>query len=205
MSTIIEETIDLEVSLIGDNSFTTTPVAYQELKGDKGDQGEPGEQGNKGDKGDQGDQGIQGDKGDQGIPGVTSLATTSVAGLMSPTDKVKLNAVAGYIVETGTSGNWRYRKYSDGTCEAWGTFVNYDYAMTSAYASTGGYYGGQLNITFPFTFAATPNIQITSILPNMGFGMIAAPTTTGTGYRGINRTSNTGTLTTYFHIMGVLA
>ena len=35
------------------------------------------------------------------------------------------------IVESGTSGIWTYRKWSDGTAECWGTST----------ASTGSYYG----------------------------------------------------------------
>ena len=138
MSTIIEETIDLEVSLIGDNSFTTTPVSYQELKGDKGDTGltgpagpqgltgiqgpigPEGPQGFKGDTGAKGDigpigpegpQGLKGDKGDQGIPGVTDLATTSEAGLMSPADKTKLDTGTGLNADTldGLNSNSFFR------------------------------------------------------------------------------------------------
>ena len=49
-----------------------------------------------------------------------STATSSVNGLMSSTDKTKLDAVADYIVEQGTSGIWTYRKWNSGIAECWG-------------------------------------------------------------------------------------
>ena len=50
--------------------------------------------GDKGDKGDMGAQGIQGVKGDKGDNATTTaVATTTVNGLMSATDKVKLNGL----------------------------------------------------------------------------------------------------------------
>ena len=54
----------------------------------------------------------------------SSIATTSAAGLMSASDKTKLNAMTDYIVEqritTGIGSNkssWGYRKWNNGNAE----------------------------------------------------------------------------------------
>jgi len=60
-------------------------------KGDIGEQGVQGPVGSKGDKGDKGDTGIQGPQGDTGS---YAAATPSADGLMSASDKIKLDGVA---------------------------------------------------------------------------------------------------------------
>ena len=107
-----------------ENGQTVVSVSLGAL----GPKGDPGEKGDKGDPGEQGVQGLKGDKGDKGDPGdpapgtnlsytaatrvlssstgddaTLPLATTSDAGLMSATDKVKLNA-APTSDPTGVSG-----------------------------------------------------------------------------------------------------
>ena len=47
-------------------------------------------------------------------------ATTSTAGLMSASDKTKLNDITDYIVVQGTTGIWTYRKWASGIAECWG-------------------------------------------------------------------------------------
>lgn len=42
------------------------------------------------------------------------------------------------IVEQGTSGNWTYRKWSDGTAECWGSFT----FVTGAFSTWGSWYVG---------------------------------------------------------------
>lgn len=84
--------VDAEIQAYLDN--LPTP---EELKGEPGKDGAPGPQGRqgpKGDKGDTGDQGPQGIQGPQGEPGeVPPLATELLDGLMSKSDKVKLNDI----------------------------------------------------------------------------------------------------------------
>lgn len=120
------------------------------------------------------------------------------------TDATTLTFVSlpDYVCENTSSGNWTYQIYASGKAEMWGMITDASYAMTSAFAATGGYYGPQLTATFPITFSATPYIQITTITPNMGWGMIASPTSSQTYYRGINRTSATGTIVSNFYVRG---
>lgn len=63
----------------------------------------------------------------------------------------KQGLIKDYVVETGTSGIWTYRKWSSGTAECWGE-------KTAAVSSK-----SVLNVpsfSFPFTFTAIPNINV---------------------------------------------
>lgn len=61
------------------------------VQGPKGDKGDPGIQGPKGDVGPQGPKGDKGDAGQNAT--TTSVATQSVNGLMSASDKKKLDGI----------------------------------------------------------------------------------------------------------------
>lgn len=56
------------------------------------------------------------------------------------------------IVESGTSGIWTYRKWSNGIAECWGTYTS---GSVSATAVNGWYYG-VISTNFPFTFMNVP-------------------------------------------------
>lgn len=90
--------------------------------------GEKGDTGNQGIQGIQGLQGIQGIKGDTGLTGAngtngtngtnattTTTATTGVNGLMSSTDKSKLDAVASGATANDTDANLKARANHTGT------------------------------------------------------------------------------------------
>ena len=55
------------------------------------------------------------------IDEISQPATTTTAGLMSASDKEKLDEAIDYIVEQGTEGIWTYRKWNSGIAECWGT------------------------------------------------------------------------------------
>lgn len=80
-----------------------------------------------------------------------SAATTSAAGLMSASDKSKLNATTDYIVAQGTSGDWKYQKYNNGTAICYASF-SVDRAIDSTW---GALYEcpaiSPLNLPFSFT------------------------------------------------------
>ena len=46
-----------------------------------------------------------------------------------------------HVVESGTSGGWEYRKWSDGTAECWRSVTSSAFAPTT---SVGGFYGRAL-------------------------------------------------------------
>lgn len=66
------------------------------------------------------------------------------------------------VVEQGTSGNWIYRKWSDGKAEAWGWKARADYSITTVYGN--GYYGALASFNFPTNlFTSAPTAFITAV------------------------------------------
>lgn len=68
----------------------------------------------------------------------------------------KLGLIADYVVETGTSGIWTYRKWASGIAECWG---NTTYTQSSNFGTWG--YSFVSNVispqAYPFTFVEKPN------------------------------------------------
>ena len=73
--------------------------------------------------------------------------------------KILTNLVAlntDYIVEEGTSGVWRYRKWKSGKIEAWGYQTYSSIAINLTSAAFGGYRSDVINMAIPsgiFTIA----------------------------------------------------
>ena len=66
-----------------------------------------------------------------------------------------------FIVESGISGIWTYRKWSDGIAECWGNY-NYQFNAGTAHTSWGGVYyisEGLPAIDYPFTFTQIPVVN----------------------------------------------
>ena len=61
----------------------------------------------------------------------SSTATTSKAGLMSTSDKIKLDAMGNYIVEVSSDNNWTYRRWNSGWLECWRTLSISGYACNT--------------------------------------------------------------------------
>lgn len=68
--------------------------------------------------------------------------------------------VKDYIVEQGSSGNWTYRKWSNGDAECWASATVSGMACTT---TVGNWYRtGNITISnYPFTFTVNPNLQMT--------------------------------------------
>lgn len=99
--------------------------------------------GPKGDTGPQGPQGPKGDTGPQGPAGTTG---------------------ADYIVETGTSGKWAYRKWASGIGECWAAFQIVSVAVTGTWG--GLFYGSvftaaeaKQKLAYPIQFVSAPCVQ----------------------------------------------
>lgn len=78
-----------------------------------------------------------------------------------------------YITETGTSGIWTYRKWSDGKVELWGKYTISNMACTTA---LGGMYRTPAIVptNFPFNLS---NIYLTANYESDGYGAILWATT----------------------------
>lgn len=61
---------------------------------------------------------------------------------------------SAYIVESGTSGIWTYRKWSDGTAECWGRTSSSSFTWSS-YVNGLYYSSNNWLISLPFAFADT--------------------------------------------------
>lgn len=85
--------------------------------------------------------------------------------------KINGNSCASYT--SGTSGIWKYRKWSDGQVELWGTFTISNIACTTA---LGNMYrtGGFSSPSFPFT---VKNPVVTASYESTGYGAMLWPTT----------------------------
>lgn len=103
--------------------------ARTSIRGATGATGATGETGPQGPKGDTGPQGATGATGPQGPAG---------------------DSGADYITAKGTSGIWKYRKYSSGIIECWGKYTSSGVNLTSNHYS-GFYYSDPITINFPFT------------------------------------------------------
>lgn len=107
------------------------------------------------------------------------------------------------IVEEGTSGIWRYRKWSSGVSECWGTVT-----LTTSFSTTWGslYASGAIedsNVSFPSgLFIEVPNIQASLVSQGVG-GILMVPggasdraaSKTQTGVVEICRGTSTGSST----------
>lgn len=103
--------------------------------------------------------------------GDLSISLSQALGVNNGTSYVGSGGESGvaYVTETGTSGNWTYRKWSDGTAECWGTF-NRTATSWSAWGSL--YYANPYNVqeTYPsglFTQEPTVTAQLTACSQDM--------------------------------------
>ena len=107
----------------------------------------------------------------------------------------------GYIVETGTANDWKYRKYSDGTFDAWGTFTK---TPTSSTASGNIYYSNSISQNLPFTAIADTVIVTGSVGAQYAWLVNTAAATTTVSFRVARGTtiSTTTALSIRLHIHG---
>lgn len=71
----------------------------------------------------------------------------------------EIGGIADYIVEQGTSGDWKYRKWNSGIAECFGYISLGDSVLVSA---VGNVYRGNVSVSLPPIFNDIPsNVQIT--------------------------------------------
>lgn len=71
------------------------------------------------------------------------------------------------VVEKGTNNSWGYRKYSDGTYEAW---RKYSGTVNLTNSSAGTYYGPDINITLP-SFNKGLDVAQATAVPSLSSGI----------------------------------
>lgn len=89
--------------------------------------------------------------------------------------------IADYVIEQGTSNEWRYRKWNSGKYECWQIKTG-NYAINTSSSAYGGYRSASIAIpTFPITFIVPPTVIATSYGGNSLGAWVnhVEPTTTG--------------------------
>ena len=105
--------------------------------------------------------------------------------------KKLLTKVLNCCYTQGTSGNWTYRKYADGTAECWGTHTP-SIACSTNYM--GGYWGYK-DVAFPIgLFNAKPSITVSGMTKNYGMHTVDIYNSSSTSARiyAWNRTTSSG-------------
>ena len=104
------------------------------------------------------------------------------------------------IVEQGASGNWIYRKWSDGTAECWGLAVS----GSAAFAPTGNvFYRTIDNIAFPSgLFISTPRIVLSIQMENLGGSSLTRSSASAFSVGVISSASTARSITLYAHAIG---
>ena len=108
-----------------------------------------------------------------------------------------------YIAQQGTSSNWNYRLWSDGTAECWRTLEVTSAVATSTNASW--YSSGELsatNLTYPFTFTARPAVSVQTMPTGSSYCIVFPSNTTGsTTKTGSYQLMSMSSLTSRTHIL----
>lgn len=105
---------------------------------------------------------------------------------------------ADYIIEEGTSGDWRWRKWNSGTAECW---RNYSGNHSTTGAVMGGYYGS-ISFTFPSIFITEPTV-VASGRMGTGVCMVCARDASSTSVTCHYFTNQSGSLTVITRLYAV--
>ena len=95
------------------------------------------------------------------LPGVAADASAVGVALEGKAPAGNGNGEPAYVVESGTSGEWKYRIWSDGTKECW-MRRTVNFSITGVYGNI--YASGNAEtigrISYPFTFSEVPNLTV---------------------------------------------
>lgn len=145
----------------------------------------------------------------------SSTATTSAAGLMSATDKTKLDAMMDYIVEQrivagigSTTSNWGYRKWNSGYAEC---YLKMPIEKVACTTKVGSWYSTAVisppNFPFQFTYYPTVNMYFETISGTGGMvwstGTSSATPTTKPINVYIIRMTSSASITGYLNIYAI--
>jgi hypothetical protein len=88
-------------------------------------------------------------------------ASTAVSNVSSRV--AVLESVQPYVIETGTSGIWKWQKFSDNTCEFFGKIPVTKYDITTALGTwyRGANIYGATDYAYPFSMTEAPAVEMT--------------------------------------------
>lgn len=78
----------------------------------------------------------------------------------TPVAEIDIDAAADYVVETGTSDIWTYRKWNSGVAECWGTIAPASYDITGTWGSIYTKDNAIARIYYPFEFVGVPVVSM---------------------------------------------
>lgn len=85
--------------------------------------------------------------------------------------KALLSKILGCCYTKGTSGNWTYKKYLDGTLETWYQGATGNYTVGTARGNL--YAGGWMTYTFPVAFNGVPVVTASANLTTDAYVVLA--------------------------------
>lgn len=116
-----------------------------------------------------------------------------------------LNQILDYvadnvIVDQGTSSDWTYRKWSNGTAECWKTAID---TRTTAFSATGSVYYRTTNVPLinPF-FVEAPTVTVTQSMSNVGSACLSNVTTSTLSITEMSAVSTGRAVTLYIYCIG---
>lgn len=96
--------------------------------------------------------------------GATMPSSQNSANLAATINSISANQAADYVVESGTSGKWAYRKWASGIGECWAAFQVVSVAVTGTWG--GLFYGSvftaaeaKQKLAYPIQFVSAPCVQ----------------------------------------------
>ena len=111
-----------------------------------------------------------------------------------------------FIIEEGTSGNWKYCKYASGKVEAW-AYVQFESSSItwSSYLSTGLNYGNT-RINYPFNIYNAVVMATAGYMGgSVGWVSTANPLSETQTSVTMVRNGNTGTINLSLHVIGTIS
>lgn len=117
--------------------------------------------------------------------------------------KKLLAKMLGCCYSTGTNNSWTYKKYADGTYEAWRYYQATSLVITSS--SAGTYYGGTKDINYPSFHSSLIYAGCTESTSHSSgvwiYQLVDGTTFLRAEYRAHSSTAS-GNCGGYFHIVG---
>ena len=119
---------------------------------------------------------------------------------MANLDQIMNYIADNTIVDQGTSGDWEYRKWSDGTAECWATLTD---TRTTAFTATGSVFYRTTNIPLISSFfVSAPVVSITQNMSNVGAACLSGVSTTTLNVTEMSAVSTGRQVTLYIYCIG---
>lgn len=107
------------------------------------------------------------------------------------------NKTSIYITQSGVSGIWSYRKYSNGEVEFWGTSVQ---SVTTTIQQGNIWYSSVFTVNYPFTISNSNKYGFVEAYDVWYLAKIAGISTTSISFRAMRGSSSSTAFNTAFFL-----